>query len=140
MINYLVHYQVWPEKQNSKCRNRWNISIWRQLLPLQSCHCQLHSENFNSIAESIARNQISKTCYWWTQMGRFIKWRWKLIKKSQYQSLSLKTESKPYQLSCSRHRNNQIYEFRIPNILFTCLINSRARQSAIYKLKSSNLF
>ena len=27
-------------------------------------------------------------------------------------------------ISCSRHQNNQIYEFRIPNILFTCLINS----------------
>ena len=36
--------------------------------------------------------------------------------------------------------NNQISEFRIPNILFTCLINSRARHSAIYKLKSRNLF
>ena len=43
-------------------------------------------------------------------------------------------------ISCSRHQNNQIYEFRIPNILFTCLINSRARHSAIYKLKSRNLF
>ena len=43
-------------------------------------------------------------------------------------------------LSCSCHQNNQIYEFRIPNILFTCLINSRARHSAIYKLKSRNLF
>ena len=43
-------------------------------------------------------------------------------------------------LSCSRHQNNQIYEFRIPNILFTCLINSRARHSAIYKLNSRNLF
>ena len=38
----------------------------------------------------------------------------------------------------SRHRNNQIHEFRIPNVLFTCLINSRARHSAIYKLKSQN--
>ena len=43
-------------------------------------------------------------------------------------------------ISCSRHQNNQIYKFRIPNILFTCLINSRARHSAIYKLKSRNLF
>ena len=43
-------------------------------------------------------------------------------------------------ISCSRHRNNQIYKFWIPNILFTCLINSRARHSAIYKLKSRNLF
>ena len=95
LINYLVYHQVWPDKQNPKCGNCRNISIWRQLLPLQSCHCQLHSENFNSIAKSIARNQISKTCYWWTQMGRFIKWRWKLIKKSQYQSLSLKPNQNP---------------------------------------------
>ena len=29
---------------------------------------------------------------------------------------------------------------RLPNILFTCLINSRARNSAIYKLISHNLF
>ena len=44
-------------------------------------------------------------------------------------------------LICSCHQNNQIYdEFRILNILFTCLINSRARHSAIYKLKSRNLF
>ena len=43
-------------------------------------------------------------------------------------------------ISCSRHQNIQIYEFRTPNILFTCLINSGARHSAIYKLKSRNLF
>ena len=43
-------------------------------------------------------------------------------------------------LFCSRHRNNQISEFQIPNILFTCLINSRARHSAIYMLKSRKLF
>ena len=48
--------------------------------------------------------------------------------------------SQNFLLSCSRHQNNQIYQFRIPNILFTCLINSRARHSAIYKLKSRNLF
>ena len=45
-----------------------------------------------------------------------------------------------WRLSCSRHQNNQISEFRIPNILFTCLINSRARHSTIYILKSRNLF
>ena len=40
--------------------------------------------------------------------------------------------------------NNQFSKFRILNIyneiLFTCLINSRARHSAIYILKSRNLF
>ena len=40
--------------------------------------------------------------------------------------------------------NNQFSEFRILNIyneiLFTCLINSRTRHSAIYILKSRNLF
>ena len=40
--------------------------------------------------------------------------------------------------------NNQFSEFRILNIyneiLFTCLINSRARHCAIYILKSGNLF
>ena len=95
LINYLVYHQVWPEKQNSKCGNCRNISIWRQLLPLQSCHSQLHSENFNSTAKSIARNQISKTYYWWIEMGRFVKWGWKPIKKSQYQSLSLQPNQYP---------------------------------------------
>ena len=47
---------------------------------------------------------------------------------------------KTNQISCSRHQNNPIYKFRIPNILFTCWINSRARHSEIYKLKSRNLF
>ena len=62
-----------------------------------------------------------------------------LLQAEQMQKITLSfTQNGPNILLTSS--NNQIYEFRIPNILFTCLINSRARHSAIFYIEITQPF
>ena len=130
---------------------------------------QIHVCFLQTLAKKIPHMVLEKICYctsantatyflqdWGILLGTWRKYVTVLVRVLQL--IFSKTEefffasdtnlpSPPYSLAlfvwllyCSRHQSNQIYEFRIPNILFTCLINSRARHSAIYKLKSRNLF